>query len=90
MYESYDNLHFRIKYTGWEKSLKETDAATLYLRKNCREAFQTFLTWRTMTLRYKKKVEDRLEEHLTNTKVYDDWTKYKLLTGLEYVEDNLK
>ena len=90
LYESYDNLPFRVKYTGWEKSLKETDVATLYLRKSCREAFQTFLTWRAVTLRYKKKVESKLEQHLIDTKVYDDWTRYKLLTGLEYVEDSLK
>ena len=88
LYESYDNLHHRIKRTGWENSSAENNEASLRLRKECRQAHQTFLTWRSVTLKVKKKIEDDLEKHFINTKLYNEWTKYKLLTGLEYVEDH--
>ena len=54
LYEAYDNLPHRIKYTGWEKSSAELIEGTEFLRKECNYAFQTFLTWRNSTLRYKK------------------------------------
>ena len=60
------------------------------LRKECRYAFQTFLTWRNITLRYKKVIEDNIENHLKETKLYDSWIKYKLLTGLEYAKDSFE
>jgi len=88
LYESYDNLTHRIKYTGWEKSLKEMNTAENILRKECRYAYQTFLTWRSSTLRYKKRLEDNLDKHFENTKLSEDWLEYKLLTGLEYVKDS--
>ena len=88
LYESYDNLAYRIKYTGWEKSLKEMSLAENLLRKECRYAYQTFLTWRSSTLRYKKRLEDKLDKHFENKKLSEDWLEYKLLTGLEYVKDN--
>ena len=88
LYESYDNLHHRIKRTGWENSSAENNEASLRLRKECRQAHQTFLTWRSVTLKVKKKIEDDLEKHFINTKLYNEWTKYKLLTGLEYGEDH--
>ena len=88
LYESYDNLSYRIKYTGWEKSLNEMKTAEDMLRKECKYAYQTFLTWRSNTLRYKKKLEDKLDKHFENKKLSEDWLEYKLLTGLEYVKDN--
>tara|TARA_R100000008_G_C3578103_1_gene166572 strand:- start:890 stop:1864 length:975 start_codon:yes stop_codon:yes gene_type:complete len=88
LYESYDNLSYRIKYTGWEKSLNEMKIAEDMLRKECKYAYQTFLTWRSNTLRYKKKLEDKLDKHFENKKLSEDWLEYKLLTGLEYVKDN--
>ena len=88
LYESYDNLIHRIKYTGWEKSLKEMNTAENILRKECRYAYQTFLTWRSNTLRYKKKLENNLDKHFENTKLSEDWLEYKLLTGLEHVKDS--
>ena len=88
LYESYDNLSYRIKYTGWEKSLNEMKIAEDILRKECRYAYQTFLTWRGNTLRYKKRLEDKLDKHFENNKLSEDWLEYKLLTGLEYVKDS--
>ena len=88
LYESYDNLSYRIKYTGWEKSLNEMKTAEDMLRKECKYAYQTFLTWRSNTLRYKKKLEDKLDKHFENKKLSEDWLEYKLLTGLEYVKNN--
>lgn len=88
LYESYDNLSYRIKYTGWEKSLNEMKTAEDMLRKECKYAYQTFLTWRSNTLKYKKKLEDKLDKHFENKKLSEDWLEYKLLTGLEYVKDN--
>ena len=90
LYEAYDNLPYRIKYTGWEKSTKELSEGGELLRKECRYAFQTFLTWRNITLRYKKVIEDNIENHLKETKLYDSWIKYKLLTGLEYAKDSFE
>ena len=90
LYEAYDNLPYRIKYTGWEKSAKELSEGGELLRKECRYAFQTFLTWRNITLRYKKVIEDNIENHLKETKLYDSWIKYKLLTGLEYVKNSFE
>ena len=90
LYEAYDNLPYRIKYTGWEKSTKELSEGGELLRKECRYAFQTFLTWRNITLRYKKVIEDNIENHLKETKLYDSWIKYKLLTGLEYVKNSFE
>ena len=88
LYESYDNLSYRIKYTGWEKSLNEMKTAEDMLRKECKYAYQTFLTWRSNTLKYKKKLEDKLDKHFENKKLSEDWLEYKLLTGLEYVKNN--
>tara|TARA_Y100001963_G_scaffold43091_1_gene60400 strand:- start:640 stop:1614 length:975 start_codon:yes stop_codon:yes gene_type:complete len=88
LYESYDNLSYRIKYTGWEKSLNEMKMAEDMLRKECKYAYQTFLTWRSNTLKYKKKLEDKLDKHFENKKLSEDWLEYKLLTGLEYVKNN--
>jgi len=90
LYESFDNLPIRIKYTGWEKSGDELHEGSEYLRKECRYAFQTFLTWRNVTLKYKKTIEDNIEKHLKDTSLYDSWIQYKLLTGLEYVENSTK
>ena len=90
LYEAYDNLPFRIKYTGWEKSSSELAEGSELLRKECKYAFQTFLTWRNSTLRYKKEIENDLEEYLENTKLHDKWVLYKLLTGLEYVKNSFE
>jgi len=90
LYEAYDNLPHRIKYTGWEKSSAELIEGTEFLRKECNYAFQTFLTWRNSTLRYKKEIENTLEEHLKDTKLHDEWVFYKLLTGLEYVKNSFE
>ena len=90
LYNSYDNLSYRIKYTGWEKSLKELDMSAELLRKECKYAYQTFLTWRSATLRHKKRIENKLEKHFLNTNLLDTWLQYKLLTGLEYVKNNIK
>ena len=90
LYEAYDNLPHRIKYTGWEKSSTELIEGTEFLRKECNYAFQTFLTWRNSTLRYKKEIENTLEEHLKDTKLHDEWVFYKLLTGLEYVKNSFE
>ena len=90
LYEAYDNLPERIKYTGWEKSAKKLTEGTELLRDEWRYAYQTFLTWRSMTLRYKKQIENTLEKHLENTKEYNSWVKYKLLTGLEYAKDSFE
>ena len=90
LYEAYDNLPFRIKYTGWEKSSSELIEGAELLRKECNYAFQTFLTWRNSTLKYKKEIENSLEKHFENTKLYDIWVSYKLLTGLEYVKNSFE
>ena len=90
LYEAYDNLPHRIKYTGWEKSSAELIEGTELLRKECNYAFQTFLTWRNSTLRYKKEIENTLEEHFKDTKLHDKWVFYKLLTGLEYVKNSFE
>ena len=60
------------------------------LRKECKYAYQTFLTWRSATLRHKKRIENKLEKHFLNTNLLDTWLQYKLLTGLEYVKNNIK
>jgi len=88
LYESYNNLSNRIKYTGWEKSSDELHEGSAYLRKECKHAYQTFLTWRNVTLKYKKTIQDSLDKHFENSNLYESWIEYKLLTGLEYVQNN--
>ena len=90
LYESYDNLPFRIKYTGWEKSSDELIDGSELLREECNRTYQTFLTWRNMTLRYKKQIESTLENHLKNTNLHNTWVLYKLLTGIEYAKDSFE
>jgi len=88
LYTSYDNLPFRIKYTGWEKSAKESTNALTILRKQCKEAYMTFLTWRSLTLKYKQQIQTQLDSHFQNDSLEKDWLKYKLLTGLEDVKNH--
>ena len=91
LYEAYDNLPFRIKYTGWEKSSSELAEGSELLRKECKYAFQTFLTWRNSTLRYKKEIEN-------DEIVFVEWTeersmsKYKkeLQEDLRYHQSEIK
>ena len=48
----------------------------------------TFLTWRSLTLKYKQQIQTQLDSHLQNDSLEKDWLKYKLLTGLEDVKNH--
>tara|TARA_Y100001963_G_scaffold65907_1_gene91833 strand:- start:35790 stop:36752 length:963 start_codon:yes stop_codon:yes gene_type:complete len=82
LYASYDNLPERIKRTGWENSNRLMIEGTDLLREECRLAYQSFITWKNLTVNYKQKLEKQLDKSLKDRK---DWEMYKLLSGAKWL-----
>ena len=52
------------------------------LREECRLAYQSFITWKNLTVNYKQKLEKQLDKSLKDRK---DWEMYKLLSGAKWL-----